>query len=245
MEVFSKKKDIIVIIGRRSYKNPFWGLGRVTRSLKPLIDYRDQIALAVFTGGEDVHPSLYNGVHRGMSETNVKRDRHETEIFEYCLKHNIKLLGICRGVQFLRVMAGGPMYQHIGGHVGVCHKIIYPALSREVVVNSFHHQLIKLTETGLPIAWSSNRLSRVYVGPNHICEEPPRREVEVAVFPKINAMGVQFHPELMPRLAPGRILFREMAKDFMNFSIEAFISKYAYREKMKDDRRVQTATAEQ
>lgn len=245
MGTFSKEKDIIVIIGKRSYRDPFWGLGRITRSLKPLIDNRDQISLAVFTGGEDVHPSLYNGTHFGISVTNIKRDRLEKEIFEHCLKHNIKQLGICRGVQFLNVMAGGSMYQHIDGHVGTLHKIIYPALNREVIVNSLHHQLIKPTEAGLPIAWPSNRLSRVYVGSDSTCVEPPGKEMEAVVFPEINAMGVQFHPELMPSQAPGRILFKEMAKGFIDLSMEAFVSKYAHREKTKDDREIQTAATKQ
>lgn len=243
MGIFSEEKDIIIIVGRESYRNPFWKLGRISCSLRLLIDKRDQISLVVFTGGEDVHPSFYGGEHLGISAVNIKRDRHEIQIFEYCQKHNIKRLGICRGVQFLGVMAGGSMYQHVSDHAGVLHKITYPALNKEVIVNSLHHQLIKLPETGLPIAWSSDKLSRIYIGPDSLYAGPPEREIEAAIFPEINAMGVQFHPEMMPRRAPGRILFEEMVKDFIDLSIEIFTSKYVCGEKAKYDRKVQTATS--
>ncbi|MGE0266079.1 MAG: gamma-glutamyl-gamma-aminobutyrate hydrolase family protein [Candidatus Obscuribacterales bacterium] len=71
------------------------------------------IDLVCFVGGEDVSPELY-GEENTDSYCNPKRDEFEQKIYKYCLHQNLPMVGICRGGQFLNVMNGGKMIQHLG-----------------------------------------------------------------------------------------------------------------------------------
>lgn len=244
------------MLGNRNYGEPFTHLGKISTTLSRairgekaanIIKKRDDIQLVIFTGGEDVHPSFYNGRDCGISQTNKVRDDYEVNIFNLCLENKIKMAGICRGSQFLNVMAGGFMYQHITGHaiVGV-HRIIYPTLDRKVLVTSTHHQLIGLAESGIPIACADWLLSQSYVGPQGYVVPPPVAELEAAVFPEIGALGAQFHPEYMRDSLPGKMVYRMMVEDFVNLSMEDFIAKYGYyyKEKDKNGRQTQATKSE-
>lgn len=241
MELWSRKKrDLIVIVGKSSYGDPFHCMGRVTCSISSLYYNPEKVLMVVFTGGEDIHPFFYAGKSRGISYTNIRRDRYERLIFKHCQHHGIKMAGICRGIQLFNVMAGGFMYQHIRKHTKQ-HKIIYPALNRRAIVTSTHHQLIGIPSGAMSIAWASPRKSNIYIGPNCGRVYPPDHEIEVAVYPKFNALGVQFHPEAMRDGTPGKELYRAMMVDFINLPLEHFIKQYAYKERQKNEE-TQTAT---
>lgn len=185
--------------------------------------------LVLFTGGADVHPTFYKGVHNGTSSTDIARDLEEIALFKHCIKSNVKMTGICRGIQFLNVMCGGKMYQHITNHGGYLHNILFPATDKIVAVSSTHHQLVILPDDALPIAWAypTNR-SKTYVGPEAKTVDPPKHEIEAAVYPKYNAFGVQFHPEMNWCSNKGRVCYLELLADFINMDIADFIKVYAY-----------------
>lgn len=70
------------------------------------------VDLVCFVGGEDVSPDLY-GEENTSSYCNPKRDEYEREVYgEFC--SHVPFVGICRGGQFLNVMNGGKMIQHLG-----------------------------------------------------------------------------------------------------------------------------------
>lgn len=73
-------------------------------------------AFICFTGGADVDPGLY-GEKNTRSNTDPARDAREIKIYAQ-FKGTKNFLGICRGGQFLNVMNGGRMIQHIDGHSG-------------------------------------------------------------------------------------------------------------------------------
>jgi gamma-glutamyl-gamma-aminobutyrate hydrolase PuuD len=58
-------------------------------------------------------------------------------------------------------------------------------------------------------------------------------EIEGALFPNINAMGVQFHPEMMSFDEPGHKMFLSIVINFLSLSKEHLIAKY------KSDNKVQ------
>jgi len=265
------KKKLIVVLGKWHYGEPFTHLGRISTSIADIAKNRERVALVVFTGGEDVHPSFYGGRDCGISQTNKQRDSYEIVIFNYCLRNGIKMAGICRGIQFLNVMAGGFMYQHVTGHAiygfhGIMypaiskrlsnpirrriarhfcggHEVIYPELDKTVLVTSTHHQLIGLAKSSISIAHTDGNISQKYIGPQGNVVSPPIEELEAAVFPKINALGVQFHPESMRDSLPGKVLYRIMVEDFINLPMGDFITKYGYdyKEKNENGRQIQTA----
>ena len=65
-----------------------------------------------FTGGSDVSPELYGETNNGLSFVNKARDAREMNIYNQ-FKGHVGFLGICRGGQFLNVMNGGKLRQHI------------------------------------------------------------------------------------------------------------------------------------
>src|SRR5690606_26079714 len=75
------------------------------------------IDIALFTGGEDVDPSLYGQNVGNNTFINVKRDSQEKSLYHILHPKTLKL-GICRGSQFLTVMSGGSLIQHVEGHGG-------------------------------------------------------------------------------------------------------------------------------
>jgi len=223
-----KRRKFIVTIGSVSYGNPFLSFARVTNRIRVLMKEKERVLAVLFTGGEDVSPPLYGGVNDRLSVTSSRRDDLEKKIFLYCKKNGIKMIGICRGIQFLNVMSGGKMCQHVESHAGIEHSILYPALKERHFVNSLHHQMVKLPENAIPVALAKPELCDWCFDENGKMSDPPSEEIEAAIFPKDNAIGVQFHPEMMGSGERGRIFFINMMKDFLKYEMKDLISKYGY-----------------
>lgn len=66
-----------------------------------LVDNIEEADIVMFTGGEDVSPSLYGAQQHPSTYSNIQRDLEEKEIFEK-IKPDQLCIGICRG---LRIMA--------------------------------------------------------------------------------------------------------------------------------------------
>jgi gamma-glutamyl-gamma-aminobutyrate hydrolase PuuD len=222
---------VIVIIGSEWYGDPLRHIDKVVSDINSLMKHPEEVSLVMFTGGEDVHPSLYGGVEiPNLCMNNIRRDEFEKKVFAFCRKYNIKMTGICRGIQFLNVMAGGAMYQHIREHAGVLyHNAYFPYDNSIKRVTSTHHQLVNLPSGSIPIAWSQPSRSDIYIGAYGDEEEPPEHEIEAAIFPNINAMGVQYHPEMLRKDDPCRIHYGEMISDFVSMEMKEYINKYGRR----------------
>lgn len=88
-------------------------------SLLPLLSELEDIkAVArdydgfLFTGGQDVSPSLYGEpVSAWCNHLAPERDRLETLLFKECLAQDIPVFGVCRGFQLFNVVLGGTLYQ--------------------------------------------------------------------------------------------------------------------------------------
>lgn len=76
--------------------------------------YGKDADFVVFTGGADVHPSVYGEVMNGSRGCDQVRDEYEVAAYEFCLSMGIPMVGICRGGQLLNAMNGGQMIQHLG-----------------------------------------------------------------------------------------------------------------------------------
>ena len=59
-----------------------------------------QADIVLFTGGEDVDPSLYGCEKHPTTYSNINRDLEEKAIFEKVKPHQL-CLGICRGLRIV------------------------------------------------------------------------------------------------------------------------------------------------
>lgn len=70
-------------------------------------------------GGEDVDPACYGGPtgypHQGIHQP--RADAHTIALVRHCVRAEIPLLGICRGLQIVNVALGGDLHQDVAGHV--------------------------------------------------------------------------------------------------------------------------------
>lgn len=144
--------------------------------------------LVQFTGGEDVTPAIY-GEKNTHSYNNVNRDLLEAGYFALARRLNKPMVGICRGGQFLNVMCGGHMIQHVKGHTNN-HKItavvddeVFGALM-ELDATSTHHQMMQPTQFGQLLAWAKI----VHDGEKEV-------DPEVVYYEEEKCLCFQPHPE--------------------------------------------------
>ncbi|MBR1735882.1 MAG: gamma-glutamyl-gamma-aminobutyrate hydrolase family protein [Firmicutes bacterium] len=76
------------------------------------------VDIVLFTGGEDISPTLYlvpeewHGIEE-EKDYNAERDVSDYLTMSYCLDEDIPVLGFCRGMQMLSVISGGEVIQDI------------------------------------------------------------------------------------------------------------------------------------
>ncbi len=93
--------------------------------------------IVCFTGGEDVHPSIYGQTMMGARGCNLARDSQECGIYEIASQNDIPMVGICRGGQFLNVLQGGKMIQHLGKTIS---GLVKAEGEKVYIVDVDHHQ---------------------------------------------------------------------------------------------------------
>jgi putative glutamine amidotransferase len=170
-----------------------------TENVSDLLDIVDGLLI---TGGGDVDPVSYGELNKGKSyDVNAEADIFEIALIREAAKRQIPTIGICRGFQILQVAFGGSLYQDLhhdypehpkntGGPdyiLGQRHGVVFEEQStvarvyksRQRVVNTIHHQCIKMMGSGFkPVGWSEDGIVEA-------------AESTDSWF----ALGVQWHPE--------------------------------------------------
>ncbi len=172
----------------------------------------------VLSGGNDINPLLYHQCPRpGLEEFHTQLDRSQWMLTQEILKTGKPLLAICRGLQLLNVVLGGTLWQDMNDvdHPVMLHSqnsprgdafhavnivkdsLLYRLFGEKAEVNSFHHQCLKQTGSGLKIT------ARAADGIIEAVELPSHRFVT----------GIQWHPEMMINTSPRMLLlFRELIR---------------------------------
>lgn len=181
-----------------------------------------QSELLVFTGGEDVSLPYYLPQHdvekyRHLVYTNDARDRQEASVFEtgfYDSRKLTRILGICRGLQFLNVMLGGNLYPDLeieGKDHNPIHPIIHTIeneLSFMSLVNSLHHQAVRnIGGRGNGMLFNVLAAEPITKIPEIVLWSSPRRNFEI--------LGVQFHPELYNYKHPDKAQFADVVRKWV------------------------------
>ena len=158
--------------------------------------------LLLFTGGQDLQPSMYKKNYPEIYGSSV-RDKWETEWFNWAVANKVPMFGICRGMQLFTALAGGELIPHVEGHYGR-HEVYTPHYSpNSFTVNSIHHQMCVPPLGTIKLAWAKNIAFR---GP---------AEPEALWFPKIKALGVQWHPEMMPTNSEATQFVHHKIKEYL------------------------------
>lgn len=170
-------RKVLVVGGHPAIESMFETRGwEITKSF-------DKADLIQFTGGADVSPEIYGSVNTS-SHTDWARDMREAGLFALALRMGIPMTGICRGGQFLNVMSGGKMHQHVEGHAEGNTHWGFTADGRKVRVSSTHHQIMEPDFTEAKLLMHAEE--SVF---------PDVAQVEAVYYPSTNALCFQPHPE--------------------------------------------------
>lgn len=163
------------------------------------INVIDNKTVVLYGGGEDISPSLYKQKpckYTAAPSQPSSRDLFEKEVFTLGHLKGAKFLGICRGAQFLCVMAGGKLYQHVTCHG---HDHVARIKDVEMSINSTHHQMMDIREIENAvelIGYSHQDYLYFYdYDKKEIQKYPHQHEPEIVYFPAARALAIQGHPE--------------------------------------------------
>lgn len=150
----------------------------------------------LFTGGSDVSPHLYGEQRHATTVSNLDRDKFEVHVYKRALAKKKSFLGICRGAQFLCVMAGGKLIQDVTGHTQS--HMIEDGFGNKLLMTSTHHQMMHPVGTDcIKIAWAKYPQSKHYFNGEGGSYFMPfaHEEPEIIYFKEIDALAIQGHPE--------------------------------------------------
>jgi gamma-glutamyl-gamma-aminobutyrate hydrolase PuuD len=197
---FSHWSGVRSVLVPTSYVHRIADAGGQPLVVPPRAGGADEIAGAihglVLSGGPDLNPSLYGEApHAESGDFHDERDRAEAELLAAAIARDMPVLGICRGMQLMNVLAGGGLHQHLPELTDEAHKTrgafvrhdvsIEPGgrlaglLGERVHVHSSHHQAPAAVAPGLVVqAHASDGTIEAF-------EHPGRRF----------CLGVLWHPE--------------------------------------------------
>lgn len=159
-------------------------------------DTIEEADLVIFSGGSDVEPLLYgekNETRHPSTYYNIERDNADMKIYLQARSQGTPIMGVCRGAQFLHVMNGGKLYQHIEGHNGG-HKAF--ALREKLLienVSSVHHQSC-VFQKDMEVLLTANQSSVRYFDKDRK-DTSAKIDVEAFYYRDTGCFGVQGHPE--------------------------------------------------
>lgn len=179
---------VYIVNGSGAYRALFAGLGM---SIAATID---EAELVCFTGGADVTPSLYGDEAHPKTYNDPYRDAEEVKIFNALKERGIPMVGICRGAQFLNVMSGGRMYQHVTGHLGD-HEIVDVDSGEHVYVSSTHHQMMMPADNAIILGISTLGGTREWFDGQVAMRDVSNTDYEVVYYHDTRCLCFQPHPE--------------------------------------------------
>lgn len=174
--------------------------------------------LVQFTGGEDVDPSYYKEGKHPSTYSNPRRDAQEASIYNDMLG-KVPMAGICRGAQFLNVMNGGKLWQHVNyhatmhGHMASCHHT-----GQELVVTSTHHQMMIPTDFARVLLTAN--IAEVKQGYDTQEVGGIKPDVEAVFYDQSKSLCYQPHPEYVTINSPCQNLYFQYIKDLLGLDAD-------------------------
>ena len=192
---------------RKNYLDSIFKYGGIPFPLfhngESIKDLGEKLDSLLITGGNfDIHPNFYNETLEGSREIKNNRTKFEIKIFNYFLKHQKPILGICGGEQLINIACGGDLIKDIK----ICKKFkinheqlnprnetshlitinkntkLYKIINKsKIYVNSAHHQSVnKLGKNLIKVAEAEDKIIEAIEHTKHPW-----------------CIGVQWHPEFL------------------------------------------------
>lgn len=201
---------VFIVDGSYAYAQLFVNLGYAITQMP------DDADLVCFTGGADVTPSMYGDFQHKYTSNNFLRDEAESHVFHKCIRLNKPMVGICRGGQFLNVMSGGRMYQHVEKHTAP-HELTDLQTGEVVFVSSTHHQMMMPSKRGLLVASSQLGGAREWYDGEVFKRDISKEDIEVVYYEHTKALCFQPHPEFTnPEYVGMRKYFKSLLEKFFS-----------------------------
>lgn len=178
----------------------------------------DDTDLVLFTGGSDVDPSLYGEQPHPHTHFNIHRDEEDIRLLLQADERGLPTAGICRGGQFLNVMRGGSLFQHVNNHGVMAGHILTDTVTGELVeVSSTHHQMMDAGDGGQVRAVASESTRKEWIeGWNKVCvDQSTGNDREVVIYPDKNTLCFQPHPEFFGKDHPCNHYFFKLLQEVL------------------------------
>lgn len=203
--------NVLIINGSMAYANMWKAHGH------KIVNTFANADVIQFTGGEDVTPSMYGEAAHKQTYNSEVRDKYELQYYQQAVADNIPVVGICRGGQFLNVVNGGKMYQHVNNHaIGGTHSLIDLPTGVVHHVTSTHHQMMRAGPSGEVVAIAHGRSEfRENMIDGKLNEEyGAHDDVEVVFYEDTKSLCFQPHPEF--NCAPCAEYFFKLVERHLN-----------------------------
>lgn len=226
-----KKRKIYVIGPAKGYASWILPLG-FEHTNNP-----NEADVALLTGGEDIHPSLYGEAVGSRTYFTKERDNFELKLYRFFAEKNTPIVGTCRGGQLLTVLAGGKLVQDTS-HPGRHNVTTWD--EKVIQINSLHHQQFLVDEelTGLKegvdyhmLMWAECLSPYHYNGDDidlNLVGRRNYREPELVHYPLINAFAIQCHPEMMASDSVAVKYFQNMFIEFMDLKTPSWQTSHSH-----------------
>lgn len=199
---------VFVVGGGFQYTKMFFDAGfKGARSV-------EDASVVCFTGGADVHPSYYGEDKIAESYCDKERDDAEAAIFAQCVALQKPMVGICRGSQFLNVMNGGKLYQHVNNHATHAGHGIITADGKEIgEMTSTHHQMMIPGKGASVLALAAEATFKKTDKSETTRPNPKLDDVEVVWYADSLSLCFQPHPEFSH--GPCRNYFLDLVDEYI------------------------------
>lgn len=184
-------KKVYVVGGGYAYERMFKQAGFA------LAHSMQEADLLCFTGGADVSPELY-GEENVSSYCSPERDKYEEQVFDWAYDHDVPMVGICRGGQFLNVMNGGKMWQDVDNHAISGTHYARCKYWGEIMVSSTHHQMMRPSACGAVLVSAGLASYKMNdKGAKYSWEDNFGDDCEVVYYKDTKSLCYQPHPEIV------------------------------------------------
>lgn len=157
--------------------------------------FKDNTDIVVFSGGADVSPFYYGERRLKATTCALARDLNDAKMYREARDKGLACIGICRGAQFLHVMNGGSLWQHVDKHATSNGHLMRDVKDNIIRTTSTHHQMMRGLAGGFAIAWAAESTTKESEEYLENIKKNGYEDLEIVWHPATKSLCFQGHPE--------------------------------------------------